>query len=277
MAKSEIVSKLERSLLPAKSESEDTVQAMAIPSDTVMTEAPSPSKRRKESLSNTQGKGGSPGGLKDRPVLKISDLDRLNKDATDQSAPASKSEVDQTSISAARNVEETPATAGLNKMDFDTIFPDGAGEDGAGDLNFDLDFTTDTAGEQNMLGEDFALAGNIQSTAPPITGLPADNDDFSSLLPDLEEYGTLNDSDLSMLDMPIGATSTVEASQSQAAKSETGLLGDAGGSHDLLQSDSNLDNLFMDSTDFDIGTGNGTGTLGEGGEFDDAFFGLGDT
>jgi hypothetical protein len=276
------LSNSERSVFPEDVKSETTAQTKTAPADTTMTDAPSSSTKKEGVSAKSQGKAGSPSHPGDLPALEISDLDRTKMGSTGQSehlSKGSRTEPDPSTTSAAKPTDETPATAGLNKMNFDSIFPEGAGEDGAPDLAFDLDFPTDAVGEQHLLGEDFALAGNIQSTAPPITGLPTDslNDDFGSLLPDLGEYGTLNDGDLSMLDMQIGTTSTGEAGQSQTARNEAVSIDNAGGTTDLLQSDSNFDNLFLDSTEFDLGTGDGTGTLGEGGEFDDAFFGLGDS
>ncbi|KAI9810281.1 MAG: hypothetical protein M1827_006331 [Pycnora praestabilis] len=176
--------------------------------------------------------------------------------------------------------DETPATAGLKDMNFESMFADVSGEGGDNDLNFDLDFSGDGTGNENLLNDD-PFGNNIGETAASALPGPS-NEDVSSLLPGLESYANADD-DFSMLELPPSSNAIDNAVGSAVNNLQTTqtAYGGSNGPTDLLPPDSSFDDLFFNSAEFNIGDGNvgstggdDSGMLGEGGEFDDAFFGL---
>ena len=163
--------------------------------------------------------------------------------------------------------DETPVTAGLSKIDIESMFPDTSGDGTADDLNFGLDFSTDGAGQASLAedtfggGDDGLLVGDMG--AGDGSGVATGADDMQSLLTDLGDFagaGTATAADGS-----VPATANFDASNMLA---------------DLAPPEStSFDDLFFNSAELDMGDGTGAAgdgnlTLGEGGEFDDALFGL---
>ncbi|KAI9827734.1 MAG: hypothetical protein M1832_004223 [Thelocarpon impressellum] len=188
-------------------------------------------------------------------------------DLSGTSADASKAPAGAKAAGAAP-VDETPATAGLDKMDFESMFPDSAGDAATADLNFDLDFSADgsadAAGLAEGLGDAFDGVGATEATG---------NDTMDALLPGLESYANAAD-DLDLLQMPATTTTSTADAVAAPAPASAGQPTDPDAASippDLLPPEStSFDDLFFNSGDLELGDGV------DGGEFDDALFGLGD-
>ncbi|KAI9795711.1 MAG: hypothetical protein M1833_006880 [Piccolia ochrophora] len=212
------------------------------------------------------------------PPLDLSNVGPITLDTEGKKAAVENRADEDKVLSQAPSVNETPATAGLDKMDFESMFPDSAIEGDALDLNFDLDFPIDSSGEPGSLVNDgnVGLATTDVGRTSGTPGAPA-NDDVNSLLPGLESYA--NDADsLNLLDLPSANTGGDIA------------MGDSAATHgldvDTLSGElgppesTNFDDLFFDSAGLDLGSGVGNteggeeNAFGKGGEFD-ALFDLG--
>ncbi|KAI9801188.1 MAG: hypothetical protein M1825_003462 [Sarcosagium campestre] len=175
--------------------------------------------------------------------------------------------------------ESTPATAGASNLDFDSMFPENSMDDGTMDLNFDLDFSVDTSGNDSaFIGDNGGIAvatgDGLGDTAAPL-GTADDvtsNDDMNILLPGLENYADASD-DMNLL----AASGDGDLTQVNTDSQQTY---DASGMADLLPPEStNFDDLFL-SGDLDLGDSNvdgeaGGSASGTGGDLNDLFLDLG--
>ncbi|KAI9698816.1 MAG: hypothetical protein M1836_003926 [Candelina mexicana] len=161
--------------------------------------------------------------------------------------------------------DETPATAGLKDMNFESMFADLDG--GGSEMNYDLDFSVAGGGDQNVLGDDpfpSTIGGNENSS-----------ENINSLLPGLENYANNAGDDFGMLDNPTtsGPADTLELNEQSSHQ----LPATTAAPTEVLPSESNFDDLFS-SGDLIMDDENeeaGDGTLGGGNEFlDDAFFNM---
>lgn len=206
------------------------------------------------------------------PALDMSSLSNRDIKEENESSnvpPTSAGEgVDTVAVSEAVPEDETPATAGLKDMNFESMFADLDG--GGSKMNYDLDFSVDGA-DHMVLGDDpfiNNIVENQSSLIPENSG-----EDISSLLPGLENYANDGGDEFGMLDNQ--TTSGPENSLDMHEQTTQQLPPTTNAPTDVLPSESNFDDLFdsgglvMDGENDETGDG----TLGGGNEFlDDAFF-----
>ncbi|KAI9890095.1 MAG: hypothetical protein M1814_004494 [Vezdaea aestivalis] len=176
--------------------------------------------------------------------------------------------------------DETPTTAGLGKGDLESMFPS-ISEDvgsGAGDLDFMIDFSADSAADTGLLSNDFGIgtgevlptesgaaktsidfSNALDSRTTTALALPNDGGGLSTIIPEAAPFTTANQPDLVVLDL----TTTGQSTAMDGNAGTGGIAAD-----DLITAESNFDDLFFDQT-FDM---NGGGGLGDAGELDNSFF-----
>lgn len=165
---------------------------------------------------------------------------------------------------------KSPTTAGVQDIDFDSMFND-LPSGGADGNNLSQD-----AGDF-----DFSFSGSAANDAS--TAFPSNNDAVSSLLPGLESYANIGGdestsnqvdvTDFGMLDLPNqdGQNNTSSNDSSNDQQANNGAADDSTQPQGQFTGGSTYDDLF----DFDLEMGDGA-TVGEGTEFEDALFGLGE-
>ncbi|KAI9716246.1 MAG: hypothetical protein M1812_005471 [Candelaria pacifica] len=179
--------------------------------------------------------------------------------------------VDGVLVSEAAPGDETPATAGLKDMNFESMFADLDG--GGSEMNYDLDFSVPGGGDENVLGDD-PFMNTIDGNDPSL--IPGNSsEDINSLLPGLENYANNPSDDFGMLDNP--NTSGQAENLDLNEQSSLQIPSTTTATEEVLPSESNFDDLF-NSGDLVMDDENdeaGDGTLGGGSEFlDNAFFNM---
>ena len=159
------------------------------------------------------------------------------------------SQVDERKSSIAATADETPATAGANMADLESMFNN----------DFKMEFLTDENGDHNMLGTEFSHEDNHNPQLSMDPDAHIDHDDLNSLLPGLEHYAN---GGLDTADVPTATHGPTDA--------ETSAM-----SSQLAPPDSNYDESFLDSS-FVGADGSANGQLpalldNDGELFDDLF------
>lgn len=201
-------------------------------------------------------------------------------DATAQPAEVSAADVQQ----ANKELEPLDTLDTNDDITYESLFSPKSAHDDHPDLNFDdFDFGTDTAAADGQdQGQDFSMQndGNIDlSTFGDSNDQPFGNDDGNSMLPGLESYANQvpeDSGDINMLDTANTGGNAGGDGEIINLDGEDG-VGMSGADLDLAMgiggNETNFDDL-LDGLDFE----GGDDTTGlENQEFDDAYFGIGDS
>ena len=174
---------------------------------------------------------------------------------------------------------ELPQPLGESKdgdgLDFDSIFNDAEMIPQDGTLDFDMDFSLEGNGTQNILG-DTSMEGINFGTSELVNAVPASNEDLNSLLPGLENY--VNATNESHTSAPPGTNATSLDNVPMPADGNNASTSVPPAAESAL-ADTSLEELF-DAADFDANQANSNGgelQIGDGHfegfeEFNDDWF-----
>lgn len=194
-------------------------------------------------------------------------------------------QVDKLQDAPSKELEPLDTLDTNDDMTYESLFGPKSAHDDHPDLNFDdFDFGTDTAAadQGDNQGQDYSMQndGHIDlSTFGEPTDQPFGNDDGSSMLQGLESYANQvpeESGDINMLDMANSGANAGGDGEIINLDGEDG-VGMSGADLDLAMgiggNETNFDDL-LDGLDFE----GGDDTTGlENQEFDDAYFGIGDS
>jgi hypothetical protein len=212
---------------------------------------------------------------------------------------------DLASVNSSAIVNMTASVDDSNKMDLDTTFGDtsgaGASNTASNQVDQTMNFNLDFSGDPAQSNSDSVKAGDA-TKIDGVAHMRGGSDEMAALLPGLESYANASNDDIDLAGMTgdhqLSTSTAVDGMPATSAPADPGSMNfDLNNSNPMVPAEAtDFDDLFFSTDDIDLaGSGDKSGdasgahmhsidgsgglnfddgTGGNGGEFDDAMFGI---